>query len=277
MIKKLIVPVDFSSNSRQAFSYALGLAKDLKAGIELYHAWTAPFIVREFSADARKAAHTKDQDKKVRLLENFKKQAEDEKVKCRYTMNEDTLFNGVNELATQDSMIVMGTKGETGLDTLFMGSMTSRMIMDANVPVLSVPKKARYTGINNVMLGIDYEKEFHWNFRKVQTILAKKASVKVVHIEIGEYSSPYEKEMMADISKTIRSDFKGFPSEFIEIHDEDIIEGLNKGVKKLKPDVVVLLTSKKSLVERIFWGSLAKRMALVTKVPLLTIPVKVSQ
>lgn len=277
MIKKIIVPIDFSSNARQAFQYALGLAKDLKASLLLYHAWTAPYIVREFSAQAREEAYNTDQEKKFRLLDKLAAVAKEAKVKCAVEMTEDTLINGANLLSSADSMIVMGTKGETNLETVFLGSKTSRMIMDAKVPVLSIPKKAKYEGIRTVMLGVDYEKEFHGNFRKIQPLLAKKAQVKVVHVEIGEYSTPYEKEIMKEISDTIKTDFKAYPSEFVEIHDEDIIEGLNKGVKTLKPDMVVLISSRKSLVERIFWGSLAKRMALVTKVPLLTIPVIVSR
>jgi hypothetical protein len=46
-------------------------------------------------------------------------------------------------------LLVMGTKGATGLREAFIGTITAGVIESINIPVLVVPEKAKFTGMND--------------------------------------------------------------------------------------------------------------------------------
>lgn len=132
---RILVPVDFSEASKKAIDVARSfLSRD--GGLVVAHVVSSP-IHPSFYAGGVTRMFQLDPELPERIREKLK-----------------TLYGGPGELVVTEGnivsdvletakshdvdMIVMGTKGLTGLDHLLVGSVTERVIRHASVPVLSI-------------------------------------------------------------------------------------------------------------------------------------------
>jgi nucleotide-binding universal stress UspA family protein len=140
-IKRILVPLDFSSNSRLALDYAYGLARKFDAALHLIHVCEVPSMLTS-SMDAYAIAYT---DWSQRLGE----EAERELEKLRpalagVTVTTEVLFGNparaiVAATATNAvDLIVMGTHGHGPLMHVVMGNVAERVVRTAECPVLTV-------------------------------------------------------------------------------------------------------------------------------------------
>jgi nucleotide-binding universal stress UspA family protein len=143
-IKRILVPIDFSSNSRVALDYAYGLAGKFDATLHLIHVCETPSMLTG-SMDAYAMAYT---DWSQRLGE----EAERELEKLRpalagVTVTTEVLFGNparaiVAATATSGvDLIVMGTHGHGPLMHAVMGNVAERVVRHADCPVLTVRER----------------------------------------------------------------------------------------------------------------------------------------
>ncbi len=140
-IKRILVPMDFSTSSRRALNYASGVAQKFDASLHLVHVCEVPSMMTA-SMDAYAIAYT---DWSQRLGE----EAERELVKITrslggLTVTTEVLFGSaalaiVEAAETNDAdLIVMGTHGHGAVMHLMMGNVAERVVRTAPCPVLTV-------------------------------------------------------------------------------------------------------------------------------------------
>ena len=143
-IKRILVPIDFSSNSRVALDYAYGLAGKFDAALHLIHVCELPSMLTG-SMDAYAMAYT---DWSQRLGD----EAERELEKLRpalagVTVTTEVLFGNparaiVAAIATSGAdLIVMGTHGHGPLMHAVMGNVAERVVRHADCPVMTVRER----------------------------------------------------------------------------------------------------------------------------------------
>jgi len=140
-IKRILVPVDFSSPSEHATEYALGLAETLGADIALMHTYSLPvyalpdggvMVGPEYAARVSSAAQTSLDDCVARYSGRG--------VEVTGHLAEGVPHEEVARLAAElnAQMVVMGTHGRSGMRHLLLGSVTERVVRTSKVPVLTV-------------------------------------------------------------------------------------------------------------------------------------------
>ena len=140
-IKRILVPLDFSSNSALALDYAYALAQKFDAALHLVHVCEVPSMMTA-SMDAYAIAYT---DWSQRLGE----EAERELTRllpalARVTVSTEVLFGTparaiVTAADTNGAdLIVMGTHGHGAVMHLVMGNVAERVVRTASCPVLTV-------------------------------------------------------------------------------------------------------------------------------------------
>ena len=140
-IKRILVPLDFSTSSRRALDYAAGMARQFDASLHLVHVCEVPTMMTG-SIDAYAIAYT---DWSQRLGE----EAEHELVTiaasvtgCKVTT--EVLFGNaaraIVEAAETNAadLIVMGTHGHGAVMHLMMGNVAERVVRTAPCPVMTV-------------------------------------------------------------------------------------------------------------------------------------------
>jgi len=132
-------------------------------------------------------------------------------------------------------------------------------------PVIIVPKKASYKGINRIAFAYDNIKQDKAVLDDLIAIADRfGAEVHLIHVENGGTSDPgyYISELVA----------KNYPSAMIttsSISTDDIASGISNYCEANSIDLVALSTHQKGFFERLFDDNISEQMTVVSNVPLL--------
>ncbi|MFQ5575051.1 MAG: universal stress protein, partial [Terriglobia bacterium] len=139
-LKRLLVPLDFSTCSEEALAYATRVAKRLGASVQLLH-------VREPGAPAPVRAALRPESEDLADQGRLRKQLQRRVLRLRYHKVQ---ADGVIKVGTpgevilaeakdmKTDMIVMGTSGRRGLKRLVLGSVAEYVVRHASCPVLTL-------------------------------------------------------------------------------------------------------------------------------------------
>ena len=141
-IKKILYPTDFSKNSNVSFSHVLSLATKYKAKIDIIHVIHEPvkltgFYIPHVSYDVMEKEMTEAADEKLKIFceQNLKGEIA-HKTYIKKGIPFDEITKAAKELGSD--IIVMGTRGMTGIDHVFFGSTAERVVRTSPIPVLTV-------------------------------------------------------------------------------------------------------------------------------------------
>lgn len=140
-IEKILVPVDFSEHSAKALEMAIDLAKALGASIQLLHCYqiqpagVSPYgivLPESFDRDLREAAG--------RQLGEWRDKVVAQGVEAEATLSSMFPSLAISETASEvgSDLIVMGTRGLSGIKHVLLGSVAERTLRVAPCPVLTV-------------------------------------------------------------------------------------------------------------------------------------------
>lgn len=159
-MKKILVPTDFSNNSRHALKIAATVAEKVKGRLEILHANTAvayaPPLPDYYVPEAYDM--TEYYENAAEELYNLKQEligsGKFEHIKIETVVEEGFLYSTVRRIADEDraDLIVMGTKGATGATEFFVGSNTEKVIRTSPCPVLAVPENSGELELKTVVI-----------------------------------------------------------------------------------------------------------------------------
>jgi nucleotide-binding universal stress UspA family protein len=140
-IKKILVPIDFSSHSAKALDYAVELAQRFEAALHLLHSY--PIDIGRISAYGMAVPEGFERECRVaaeRRLEQWVEKVKAQGVAVETTVTPKVASEAIVECAEQldADLIAMGTRGLTGLAHVLLGSVAERTIRLAPCPVVTV-------------------------------------------------------------------------------------------------------------------------------------------
>jgi nucleotide-binding universal stress UspA family protein len=136
-----LVPVDFSAHSDKALDHAIELAKSFGAKVHVLHAYHLPIqvatpdqivIPQDFWTSVRDAA--------ARKLEKALHKVTEAGLEGESHLSEMPAAQAIAQTAEKvgADLIIMGTRGLTGLKHVLLGSVAERTIRMAPCPVMTV-------------------------------------------------------------------------------------------------------------------------------------------
>jgi nucleotide-binding universal stress UspA family protein len=138
-IKKILVPIDFSSSSDKTLDYASTLAKQFNALLILMHVIdSAQYSVTDTFNVVK---HRRSLEMIARsLLKNLMEPLLKSQLMVRPYLVSGMASEEILKKARQDrvNLIVMGTHGRTGLQHVFLGSVAEKVVRLSSCPVLTV-------------------------------------------------------------------------------------------------------------------------------------------
>ena len=147
-LKKILCPVDFSDTSNLATHYALALARMNGASLTLLHVVAPPITSLPGEAGLLTVPQADVQEIieacKLRLQDVLKElDAEAVPIECQ-TLSGIPFLEIARYAGDHDfDMIVMGSRGRTGLSHLLVGSVAERVLRKAPCPVLIVKDRGK--------------------------------------------------------------------------------------------------------------------------------------
>ncbi len=267
----ILVPTDFSPLSKFALKYAIKIANTLGGNITVLHIMTMTRALRftmmervlPANSDVLKSAERELETLIKTLSEQYKSSKTIKYHVVRGAYFPSTLLREARKL--RSGLIVMGTRGATGLTRAVLGSNTNSVIEVSHVPVLAVPEKAEFKGFRNVVYASDLsnlEEEMEILIRYIEKF---ESTIHLVHIiPPGGQIDVVEKEIEAVLRKF---DYKDIIT--LVLVNDDLDSALDQYVQVSRADVLAMFTHELSFFEKVFDRSTTRKMAFHSRIPLL--------
>lgn len=154
-MKKIIVPCDFSEQAINAFRLALDITQQSRGEVHLINVVELPVMHDTVLMPVLAFEETLLQELQEKTEKQFekiiKKYASDQKVvsKVLFGATSRMILDYISE-ATAD-LVVMGTRGASGLKELVIGSNAEKIVRRSPVPVIVVRKAVKLSSIKNIV------------------------------------------------------------------------------------------------------------------------------
>jgi nucleotide-binding universal stress UspA family protein len=282
-LKKILWVTDFSDEAQEALVYADIFARTFTAELLALH------VVPDFSPALYNTA-TAIKGELVRRVDVIKKDAEEhlssiskaKDVSYRSLVMEGNSAKKIIEAAEEEDvdLIVMGRKGMTALERIFIGSVANQVLRNSKVPLLLTKKRNGEPSFKKILVPTDFsqheevERDFAWKLAK--GLDAMLTLLHVLELHDYEFSPRVLEEMMEEILKRIKRR-KRREKEDVEV-TEEVIRAVNAALgivdyaETHDYDLIVISTCGPGAVERFFLGSTTEKVISNSPIPIFAIP-----
>jgi nucleotide-binding universal stress UspA family protein len=267
---KLLVPTDFSKPSKTALLYAAHMAKKLQG--EIIILWfnsiqSSKKTLRKWKKLEADMISIAQEDAK-HLVEEVRAKVKSN-VSFTYHFTSGSSFaESVDDFAVNNDvdMIIMGTKGASGVKKLIMGSHAVSMIDHSRVPVLVIPEKASFRPLKKIVYASTLY-EWELEIRTIATLAAiYNAVVHVLHISPASSKAKTDKKLLPEMIKTA-----GYQKIiYQDVKDDNISQAIDDYILATNADMLAMFTHKLDTYEKLFGRSVTRQLAFHAHVPLLT-------
>lgn len=278
-MRSILVLTDFSEPAFHAAEYACQLADRLQVGrIVLYHAYQTVIDGTDLPSSTTiinsQEIYLKSMET-LGLVHDRLRSLVGPAVKIEL-LAEDTSFlpELINELCRREAidLIVMGVSGKSGLEKLFMGSVTAQTFRTSDFPALIVPPEALIgREIKSIVLATDLK-----DFSTIPTGLLFeyldifKAELLVVNVA-PEEAEGYTIETNESITQ-LQHTLEKYQPAFHYIQGDDIVENILSFSAQHRASLIITFPRKHGFWSTIFHKSISKKLAYNSPIPLLSLP-----
>ncbi|MFM9911424.1 MAG: universal stress protein [Chitinophagaceae bacterium] len=269
-MQTILVPLDFSPASNNALIYAANLAKEINAGLFLFHAYILPTPISEMpylmipTDDVHQANEKLLKQKADQIISDFNIEIRWE---ARMGMPSDEIKFIIIEQKIE--LVVMGMRGSGVVDKI-IGSTTINVINKVKTPVLILPSDTVYRRLSSIVYASDfsYKTNFHLFDPLLQLANKYNATISVLHIELTNTEEPVTQLMG---KKELAAIFARHEHRFIYLKEKSVTAGINLYIQKNDTNLLVVVAHKHDFFERFFTVNHTKAMAYKTRVPMLVL------
>lgn len=274
IMKRILFPTDFSEAAANAFLYVLNYANAFNAQVIILHVYDLPILdmppLPETSQEIFEAVEFNSFEKFKAELEGLHKIAEDnnlQHITIKNVLNYGDLVYNINEVCKEEAIdvVMMGTKGATGIKEVFLGSTTSSVMQNVHVPVIGIPEGARFSKVKSILFTTQYRDKDNDALLKTLEI-GKALHARVYCVYITNADDP------EDIEERIQEweiYYRDEDIAFFRIPGNDVEQALLDFSENQKIDLIVMRSHKRNFFESLFHSSLTRKMVYHTTIPLL--------
>ncbi|MGO2102812.1 MAG: universal stress protein [Psychroflexus halocasei] len=275
-IKKILVPTDFSEQSLNALKVSAQIARKYNSEIHLLHLLDLPLelidplnegVARDLpeSLFFMKLAHK-------RFTETFEKyQKELDGLVVHETVEFNQAFEGIMEITNkyECELIVMGSSSVSGLQEVFIGSNTEKVVRHSDVPVLVIKDDIPIFSTQEMVFSSSLKESQYKTFIEavnLARILDSKLNLVYINTPHSFRTNQFIEERLEKFTKGID------PNSFnFEIYsDKSIEEGIRNYANKINADLIGIGTHGRKGISHFFNGSLSENIVNHAQRPVIT-------
>ena len=264
-MKTILALIDFSDASTNALSFAAELAKRASSHLVILN-----------------ILHKGDDEEEVKnkliTIESELKKSFGTDLNCESSFAHGDLISTVKKIITVHSpnLIVMGTKGASGLKKILIGSNTVNVIANTKLPVLVIPEVARFEnflkkGKSRIVFATDLvllENGDDVNILKELASLIIEPKLRVLSVRPKNTNLPSEKKMERSFLLSLfEPEIEG---ESVTVFSDNVISGINFYLNEKSEDagmIAMIARNSGHLIQKHF----TREMASHTHLPLLVL------
>ena len=272
----ILVPIDFSDQSLIALKQSYNLARLTKADLTLINVIDQSFHLPFFSVKEDKSIEKKIQKALEKLAEETTKESG---IVVNILVVRGKVYEEVQKAAKKlkCSFIIMGTNGSHGLKK-FIGSNALRVIREAPCPVISIKGKKHRTGCKTIVLPLDLTKETKEKVAKaieIANLFGSTINLVSAITSDDEFIINKLKRQMNQVHEFVLQ--HNVPCQIEFLHGGDISEDTVEYAKKIKADLIMIMTQEETWTDIMFINSAAQKVINESEVPVLSIRPKIKK
>ncbi|PHR13162.1 MAG: universal stress protein, UspA family [Aequorivita sp.] len=273
-MKNILLPTDFSKNSRNAIRYALKFFEAEKCTFHILNSQkTSGYITADVLYGAPGASvyegilndNKKELEKMVQYCESI---SEGEEFTFVPKIDFDNIVDAVNQAVALNNidLIIMGSNGATGAAEVIFGSNTLKIIRNVDCPVIVIPEGFVFEKINSVLLSLNYQYDLANKSLNIISEIVKKhnASLKILEIEEESIELSSQRNHTEEVFKEIgfeRFSIKNIPASM----------AINAFEQLIPVQLHAMIVERKNFIDRFIFGSETSKINYGSLVPLLVL------
>ena len=292
-LNTILVATDFSETAEAGLDWAIDLAKTHGASIDLVHALTLPNQVADY-VPSPQVMSDELQQAALRRLDESAGRARDRGIEVKPELLLGLPSRSILEAAESSpaaDLIVIGTRGVTGIRHLLLGSTAERVVKNATCPVLSIHTGdvEQHRPLETVLVPTDFSEDAELAIAAAVRLLPR-GGERARMILLHAYYLPFEYTAYGAIPTSFDylADTEGEALERLRAKANELAEhGLEVEVlakEGYPPDVIVgeanaanvdliaMGTQGRSAIANLLLGSTAERVVQHAGCPVLTVP-----
>lgn len=278
-MKSILVPYDFSEEADYAFKFAQELASKAACKLKLVHVVEIP-TTQHFNTMGEVNMNDNYIDKIfiADMVEKRKKQMADldeaHAVKP-YTFSSKISFGnpyaGISSEITEikADLVVMGSKGSSGLEELLIGSNTEKVVRHSKAPVLTVKSPTSAADIKNIVFASDFSE----NSKKIISKLKDLQALLHSKISLVKINTPNSFENTLITYKKINDFISANELENVKIdifNSSSEEEGIIEYANEFNADMIAMATHGRTGFMHLLSGSIAEDVVNSAERPVWT-------
>ena len=267
-MKKILIPTDFSAVAANAMAYAIEIAGVFKSEILLYHVYSFNKANYDIHFTNEEQPFTKELEGLMKKTERSLEATLKEKgLSLRTFVEEDSMFALFDTKVKKRKidMIVMGSKGASGINKIVFGSTAATALDRASVPVLVVPPEHKFHQIQNIVLAIDQIDIEPEVFSPLQKF-ASKFGAKITLLNVVVNSEKNTDKLSRVLIDGVETIFRKVPLF------NSVNETIEQFILKEDVDILCMIRKKKGIFKNLLQKSSIRTQVFSNRVPLLILP-----
>ena len=287
VIRKILVPLDYSECSKFACRYAIKIACHVGAEIKFFHTYYSPaFDLIELAGAVQTQTQLREEvtsnleESERATIESYMLQLKDYIADCgmkdtMFSYNiipgvpEDEIINFSEEY--EPDLVVMGTHGKgTGVGAI-IGSVTASVIGRISFPIIAVPEKYIFVGeknVKNVLYVTDFDESDFLSLKKLMNI-TEQLNLDIHCVHIGENPKEWDTVKMDGLMAYFSKAYGRTQVTYSFINQKNILEDLDNLVREKSINVISLTSHRRSIIDKLFKRNLTKKLFYHSGIPLL--------
>ncbi len=267
-LKTILFPTDFTEDAAQAYTYAVKIAAQANADLHLLHAIEEPY---DFATRVEETVDALIEKAEGHFEELIAEAASEyEHLNIEYHIERGKPYGVINQKANEidADLLVMGTKGESSLKRILYGNVTSDVILDSEIPVMTVPINSKKPYLDRFLFATDFRSK-DMEALKSTVFLANIFDAEVHVLHVSE-----EKDMDTDIrfrgfKDLIKEEIDYSKLEFHHIEAERFSKGVSNFLEEYPVSLIILIRYKKVFLRTLLWANNTQELTYHTHVPML--------
>ncbi|MDF2158045.1 universal stress protein [Algoriphagus sp. CAU 1675] len=274
-MKNILFATDFSENAERALDFALNLARNHGAEITMLHVFDIPtswnYPHAETALEMERQAVRNAEKNLAELFQNHTRS--DEILRANYLVigNRSVvkgILEGIEESGAE--ILIVGTKGESKVKELLVGSTTKAMLNDSPVPILAIPENITKVSFKKVVFASDFQTEdLRALTQSISFLEPFHPEITIIHI------SRYDDIVSAEFVQFFKSqihDLIKYPNIRIEIlYADKTGKSILNYLQQNQVDLLIMLEKdRKGLWDNLFHPDLVKKMEFHSHIPVLS-------
>lgn len=278
-MKTILLPTDFSENSWNAIKYALEFFEKSTCTFYLLHVNTLSYITANdppyiHSSDFVETAFTKPSKRQLRkILKRITEQFPQNKNHHFFTLTDYNFFiDSVRKQVDEKNIdiIVMGTKGATGLKKFIIGSNAADVIKKVKCTTLVIPENAVFETLDEIVFPTDYYLTYGVELLKplFEIIEANQSGLRVLHVT----HNPEQLNLSQQDNKDVLRDyFNNFKVSFHNLTNNNVEDAIECFVQSRDIKLIAMVAKNLNYFQQILFHSKVTEISYHTDIPFLVL------